>query len=245
MSETDIARVVLVLDACGESTLPPEVLGLARELGGSLAGLFVEDERLQRAAELPLTCEIGLWSGREQPLEADGLARRLAELATRREHLLAEAARRNRLNWSCARVSGSRAVAMLAARDTADLFYFASRSRQATQAPARPAVYAVFTGSPAARRGLAAAWRLASRQGLALVLLTLGELEREAELALDSLAARARVEQLDGDAEHLLAVLSGLRGSALVLPEDAIPASDAGFVDALLVQLRCPLLLAC
>lgn len=245
MTEAEIARVVLVLDACSQASAPPEVLHLARELGGSLAGLFIEDERLHRAAELPLTCEIGIWSGREQPLETGKLARQLAAEALRRERLLAEAAGHYRLMWSFERASGSPAAAMLAARGAADLFYLGKHSWQAQNAVARPAVYVVFTGSAASRRGLLAALRLADQRGLSLVLLLLGASESEAETALAALGGRGRLEQLDAANEHLLEVLSGLRGSALVLPEDAIPASDAGFFDTLLAKIAFPLLLAC
>lgn len=271
-AEARIARLLLVLDACpggvGAAARPlgdeapglPSAARLAHRLDAALGGLFVEDERLQRVAEWPPSVEIGLHSASERPLDGAALLRRLGDLAARSERQLAAAAASQRLPFSFQRARGSGPLAVIAAALAAsaqsDLLWLAGRRSPAAAARfagwAAP-VYLLFSATPAARRGLLAAWRLAQVEAVPLVLLLPLDgaadghgldLRPRAEAALAQIGARAQVECVDGGAEHLHIALGGLHGTALILPGDAPPGADVQALGALLDGVRCPLLLA-
>jgi hypothetical protein len=94
-------RIVLSLE-CGAAEAPAleAALALAAGLGGELAALFVEDERLLRLAALPFGTEIGRTTALLRTLEREQLEHAFQAEAGRLRRALASAAEPLALKWT-------------------------------------------------------------------------------------------------------------------------------------------------
>jgi nucleotide-binding universal stress UspA family protein len=98
-----IRRIVVAVDASPHSLAAIEDAALlARLLEAELMGVYVEDIRLLRAAELPRMVEVNLSSHAERPFTDRYAEGQLKAQAAKARRALEEAARRSRLRWSFA-----------------------------------------------------------------------------------------------------------------------------------------------
>jgi len=181
--EVKVRRVVVALDT---ASAPSEALeaaaGLARGLGAELVGLFVEDQRLLRFAELPFAQELGGATARAHPVNTADIERALKAHADRLRRLLSEAARSLDVPWTLAVARGQVVQAALEFAGIEDLLVMA-RARYLSVTVARPqagqqfpslrarTVAALFDGSPAAERALIVAHTLAQVAGCELAVI--------------------------------------------------------------------------
>jgi hypothetical protein len=167
-----IRRVVAALDV---AATPAEVLeaaaGLATALHAELVGLFVEDQRLLRVAELPFAQELSLTTARAQRLVVEDVERALRRQAERMRRVIGDLAQPLGLAWTLEVVRGDSLQAALAYAGADDLLVI-GRARYAPGALGRSAglaaqaartrpVAVLFDGSPQAARALGFAATLA------------------------------------------------------------------------------------
>jgi nucleotide-binding universal stress UspA family protein len=179
-----IRRIVIALDTA--SSVPPAIeaaAGLALGLNAELAGLFIEDERLLRFADLPFAREFGYASARTRPLAPALVEQALRAQAEQLRRLLAATAERLCLAWTLEVVRGEMPRSVLARAGASDLLVLGRseyswpgtvrRSDPAQRFPALAARAAavVFDGSAAARRALSIGSTLAEVTGSELTVL--------------------------------------------------------------------------
>lgn len=117
-----VRRILVALDASGlEPTHLETASLLARRLRATIRGLFVEDINLLRLAALPFSTQIDLQTGGRQPFETRDLERQMQSLAVIAQQRLAEAAKRQSIEWSFDTVRGAVAQEIAAAAENADL----------------------------------------------------------------------------------------------------------------------------
>ena len=101
------ARIWLALDAPGHNEAPLEAaVGLARELRGEVAAVFVENVDLIRLAGFPGAAETRLFGRDTVPLALDELEAALRAQALLLERMLGRVARQAGVNWSFQRTRG-------------------------------------------------------------------------------------------------------------------------------------------
>jgi len=122
IDDPKIRRVVAALDVAAK---PDEVLKAAVELAtalhAELVGLFVEDQRLLQAAELPFAQEFGLTTARARPFGRDDLERALRRRVERMRHMIGEMAQPLGLAWTLEVVRGESLSTALAFAGMDDL----------------------------------------------------------------------------------------------------------------------------
>lgn len=115
-------RIVVALDASPGSRAACEAaVELARSLEADLLGLFVEEERLLRLADLPFARQVGTTSGSVRPIGPDEIGSQLRALARRARESLARAAAPASVGWTFRVARGSIADQLAAAASGADL----------------------------------------------------------------------------------------------------------------------------
>jgi hypothetical protein len=196
MAKSGITRVVATLDAVSDNRRAIETASdLALRWHARLHGLFIEDEALLRAAELPFTRQVNLRAG-QQPLDAPTIESEFRALARHARQLLGDAAARHHLDWSFQIIrdhdavprgdAGDFIVVQADARPFAGHVRLPSRHRPAPieirhptlllrrpRRPRQPVVVAWIAGAPSERvvRSLAVAAEFASFGGSALTVL--------------------------------------------------------------------------
>ncbi len=167
MIEKPVRRLALV----GESArVNPDLLRLAAMFAqpsrvDELLGLFVEDVTLIRAAELPVTREIGVVSGRVRELDPGGVLALMQRQADILREQLAAIAAELQLPLSFRIARGRLLEQAMLLLPTVDLLFLCGR--QGGLMPARPAVArdgvvsALIEVDGDAERVIDAAWRLA------------------------------------------------------------------------------------
>jgi hypothetical protein len=181
--EVKIRRVVIALDT---ASAPGEALeaaaGLASGLGAELVGLFVEDQRLLRFAELPFAQELGAATARARPVSTADIERALKIHAERLRRLLSETARPLGVPWTLEVTRGHVVQAALAFAGLEDLLVI-GRARYLSVSIARPSpeqrfpslrartVVALFDGTSGAERALVVANTLAQVVGSELAVI--------------------------------------------------------------------------
>ncbi|MFO0902822.1 MAG: hypothetical protein U0939_07475 [Pirellulales bacterium] len=250
-------RVLAAVDESPDGLAALEAAAaLAAGLPGELAGLFVEDECLMRAAALPFTCELGIGTARSRPLEMADIQRRFAAVAKQLREQLERTAQRARLRWSFETVRG--AVVRQTMERAVDVDFvvlgrhgLAPRSLGASRSPApgrRPApLLVVFDGDAASQRSLAAAASLARERRTQLeVYLSPVEKQQTSELQfvavsrLEELHVRARVH-----ASPLLAPAALLDAARRTQPQLLFVGAtnrllDERLLESLVSDLHCP-----
>jgi nucleotide-binding universal stress UspA family protein len=174
-----IRRVVAALD--GAAT-PAQVLeaaaGLANALHAELVGLFVEDQRLLRVAELPFAQELSLATARMQPLVVGDVERALRRQAERMRRMIGDLARPLGLTWTLEVVRGDALQTAVSFAGADDLLVI-GRARYVpgefgraagTSARTRP-VAVLFDGTRQATRALGFAVTLARAFGCEIAVL--------------------------------------------------------------------------
>src|SRR5262245_63946763 len=199
--EPTIRRILVALDASPHSQAALEAASeLAVVLKAELVGIFVEDVNLLRLAGLPFAREVGYPSGTDRPLDGPSMERELRIQAEQARQTLAGVAGRRQLRWSFRVVRGQVTAELLTAAQEADLLALGRASwastrrvrlggtaREVAAQALRPVllsqqgraisqpVQLAYDGSPAARRGLAVAARIASMTGGQLTVMVIAD----------------------------------------------------------------------
>ena len=254
--EPSMRRILVAMDTLSDYLAVLESAAqLAAQLDGELTGLFVEDTDLLRAAGLPVSLEVMLWTARERnPTELE-MARALRALAARIRKELARAAEQARVRWSFKVVRGPRTQVVMEAGAGSDLMVLgpARCSRVPRYSSRRPskksgALCLLYTGTPAARRALAAAMKLADQnrvQVKVLLVRTHPDDVRSVESGLDEHLRDPRLEVrcLDlksGDNDRaLIELLAKLEPGALVVPADNRLTQDPILFQRLQTAVNC------
>jgi len=155
-STPDIARVVVAFDASGVSAPVLQLAaGLAVCLRSTLAGLYVEDERLMRVAALPFSREIDLISGTQRRVSPDSLRHGLQAQASRMRRELAALAEPLSLRWTLDIVQGELRSTSLALTTATDLLILGEAPWFPLPAPAQRGSAARWTPASLARHPVA------------------------------------------------------------------------------------------
>jgi len=181
IDEPKIRRVVAALDAAATPARVLEAaIGLASALHVELVGLFVEDERLRRVAELPFTQEFGLATGRARPLEVADVERALRRQAERMRRILGELAQPLGLAWTLEVARGESLKTAFAFAKSDDLLVV-GRARYVPAEFERPVaagagargrpVAVLYDETPQSRRALGFAATLAGSVGCEIAVL--------------------------------------------------------------------------
>jgi hypothetical protein len=255
IGEGAVGRVLLALNAAEHAEQAVNAaLAMAAGLHAELAGLFVEDVNLLRAAQLPFARETGVFTAVSRPLELVQIERALRHQAQTLERALAAAARRSQLSWSFSVVRGQLLAEALARE--ADLMLLAGASAPVRRSFNLPSarlgpVVAVFDASPNAYRTLAAAVSFAAQRQIGLLVAVLAadhaqfEIKRQqAQQWLERRGASARyLHATQFDVPRLLELVRAEAAAGLVLPQDSQVVRQDTFVP-LLAGLDCPLFVA-
>lgn len=173
-----VMRVVLAThDPFELDRVLSQALVLAGELRAEVAGLFVEEADLLRLAALPISREVGIASEAVRGIDMEATVRLLQRRADECRRLLAAEAARANLPWSFTVTQGRLVEVAHAAAAGADLVVVgpvrtAVQHAVGTRAPRRSdvSVAAVFDGTAAGGRALAAALHLTRRRPEAITL---------------------------------------------------------------------------
>lgn len=212
----ELRRILLALDAAGaDAETLDAVARMAAALEAELVGIFIEDQAMLAAADLPMTWSWPRSGAGRRPLDARLMERALRVTAARASEALASVAARRRVRWSFRVASGDVSETVFAEAAAGDLLALASRDRalrrrgvEALQQPAggeagcsllllrgvagtRRPIVALYDGSA---RVLDLALRLAEGFELPLRILAVGRsveaAEKQVESARDWLADR-------------------------------------------------------
>lgn len=211
-----IQRIMVALDASPRSLEVIETAArLAARLGSEIIGLFVEDIDLLRVADLPFTQEISLFSSGLRPMDRLELERQFRAQATWMRQALEQVAEREHLPWQFRVARGSVARELLTAGAEAELLILGKIGRSLVQRRRigstvrmlileRPGltlvlqegkefsspVVAIFDGSDASQKALAAAGSLVETKQANLLVIILADDEASARKLKDDVADR-------------------------------------------------------
>ncbi len=254
-----IRRILVAMDTLSDNLAALEsAAALAARLEAELEGLFVEDTDPLRAADLPVSLEVMLWTARERNPTETEMARALRALAARIRKDLERAAKRARVPWSFKVVRGPRIQVFMEAGAGSDLMFVgpARGSRVPRYSPQRPfrapgAVCVLYSGTGAAQRALTAAMQLADQHRVQVkVLLAGSDLEdiRSRQPWLDErlkdprLALRILDTGGGEDDQALIDLLGRLAPGALIIPADNRLTGDPLLFQRLQAAVNCPIM---
>lgn len=239
-------QILIALDARGDHLESLRLaIAWATQTQAELLGLFVEDEELLQAAELPYAWEVRLWSAQERRLDGQAMARSLRALASRVQSDLAREAKEAQLRWSFRILRGNPLEVVLAAREEASALVLGGRRRGRPPGVTASGLSLILTDSPAAQRALEAALAIARGAGLNLEWLTLGEgvggnrFQHWEQVGLAEIRNAGRLDRL----ADLPARVSRRQWAAVVMPADLVLDQDPERRLKLLTGLGCPLVL--
>jgi nucleotide-binding universal stress UspA family protein len=253
-------RVLVAVDASpwGLSALEAAIQ-LAAALRASLQGVFVEDANLFRLAQLPAVRQIELPHAGAQPLETMRLERTLRAQAETVRRLLAETARRVRVEWSFSVLRGHMVRTTLALAGQADLLVLGCRNpaprcaggldRPSRTGPSR-SLLVIYDGSLSSRRAFETAADLAptptdqivfclvaSREG------TIADVAARANDDLRRAATAAAVRLVPWEGVARLLRLAQQQATQLLLIGFQNPLLDEDTIATLVHELDCPVAL--
>lgn len=253
-------RIVLSLE-CGAPEAPAleAALALASGLGGELAALFVEDERLMRLAALPFGQEVGRTSALLRTLGREQLEHAFQAEAGRLRRALASAAGPLALKWTLDVTRGDVLAASLERLGPEDLLVLGGGA-PAQFAHSRPAagtarfsslakrpVAVLLTDTEDAWRALDAAFAIARRTAgeVAVLVEAPGEKEFQSrrERARKRLAgAAARILRLPAKEPRAVAEVVRSQGAATLVWPALAPRRRTALAE-MLEELACPVVL--
>jgi nucleotide-binding universal stress UspA family protein len=278
MNEIDttfrIRRILVALDSSPHSLAALEAaVDLAARMEAQLAGLFVEDVELLRMADAPFARELLYPAAKEAPMNRAAMEHKLRAQSEQARKALATAADRAQVQWTFRTVRGQVTSEVLAAAGDADLLAIGKkgwslRTRvkigstalelaiggstvlllSAHRAFANLPLLVYYDGSPAARRALLAAAKLAgSGKKRMTVLVTASResfpaIQKEAGARLEDQDVEIRYHRIDAsDESGLLDALREEGGGVLVLGARELLANLP--VEAFLRESEMPVLL--
>ena len=253
-----IRRILVAMDTLSDNMAVLEAAAvLAARLEAELTGLFVEDADLLRAADLPVSLEVMLWTARERNPTETEMARALRALAARVRKDLERAAKRARVPWSFRVVRGPRIQVFMEAGAGSDLMFVGPARgsrvpRYARQQPFRKpgAVCVLYSGSAAAQRALSTAMHLVDQDGVEVKVLLAGSEFDDIRSTQPWLVERLKdprlaVRRLDlggDDDSALIDLLGKMAPGALIIPADNRLMGDPLLFHRLQTAVNCPIM---
>jgi nucleotide-binding universal stress UspA family protein len=257
--EQRVHRVFVALDAASSAREALDAAaGLAAELDAELAGCFVEDVNVLRAAAFSFTREMGLSSGTSRPFTLEEVERALRAQAQSAQSALAQVAGELQLRWSFTTLRGPGLAPVLRLADEVTLAVMPARSglpdglAPMSRRPHRqtrrtePPVAVIYDGSEEALSAVRVAARVArSRAAPLLVILCASEeadfdaLRQRLDAACPADVAAARYVS-PSDASPTCIAADARHASAAFLVLGNRPGSTDDVME-LLSRLDCPL----
>jgi len=191
-----LRRILVALDASPQSRAALDAaVRLAGVFEAAVDGLFVEDEELLRASQLPFTAEVRAYTAPPRRLNDDRMQRQLRHQAEHAERVLRRAAEQGDVPYDFHTVEGDVTQELLRAADEVDLLVLGKTSTESSRrrlgstsrtlladasspvlvlrrpVPPQKPLLLYYDGSAPAETALDLAVRLARRDGVALDLL--------------------------------------------------------------------------
>lgn len=265
-----LRRIIVAMDASNHSFSALEAgVVLAENLDVELLGIYVEDTNLLNLAGLPSARELLLSSATELAIDSRSMERSLRLHASRAEEALREATLHRQVRSQFQVVRGHIADTLVASTLDEDLLILshgrphpgnvairvarrASRSVMLVRhgVPCRSPVMLVYDGSHSALKALQVAARLASGNGLELLILVPArdsrashQLQQEASEHLPSANLMITYSVIPNpELDTLMSVVHEQGGGLLVLYGDEVFMNEQQ-LETFLNQLDCPVLL--
>jgi len=245
-----IRRIVLALDAMNcEAALIEAAALIAAKLEAELDALFVEDSDVYAVADLPITHEISLGSARERAITGPHVEQALRCLSREAEQRFSAVTRRSRVKGRFEVTRARRGEALSDASARVELLLMQPRQRTIVrvriQETRPPRVFVLCGATPASRRALELAARLAHQDHHVLEVIAGGELDAAqlAEIEKSGLRVNLHPHPAGTDSLELLREVENRLGNLLLIAGDLTPAKDRRAVLEELSHLRCQVLL--
>ncbi|KAA3625982.1 MAG: hypothetical protein DWQ08_08485 [Proteobacteria bacterium] len=246
-------RYLLVpVDALGvdRSTLAA-LVAIAERLDQQLLGLFLEDDSLQQAAELPFIREVLASGAGERDIAPDALRRQTRRVAHRVRTALAELAadRRITFRFEVVAAGGSRTMSAMT-RAGHDIYLpprlpAAGRAGHLAEETCYRRVRLLYQSGPDSARAVEILHRIARNgQTREVFVVTETELPLAVVSSLRAMGLRVHIEMLrDNLAQYLHGVLARPACDLLLIPRSLFGAAPESAIDAALNRVTRPVLL--
>lgn len=245
-----IRRIMLALDAMNcEAALMEAAALIAAKLEAELDALFVEDADVYAVADLPITHEISLGSGRERAITGSHVEQALRCLSREAEQRFSAVTRRSRINGEFQVTRARRGEALSDASARVELLLMQPRERTIVrvriQETRPPRVFVLCGATPASARALELAARLAQQDHHVLEVIAAGEPDAAqlAEIGKSGLRVNLHPHPVNTDSLEMLREVENRLGNMVLIAGDLTPAKDRRAVLEELSHLRCQVLL--
>ena len=269
----EFRRILVALDASPASLAALDLAAdLAERYQAELLGIYVEDINLLRSAQIPITREIGHYSGTSHDIDSQRIERELKAQARHVENLMADIAQKANLRWSFRKARGVIHGELLDAAQGTDLIILGktgwSGKRQlgstarnvAVQSriqslillrkvrPGTPIMVA-YDGSAASQKALIAA-QLISSKNIPLIILLVADNPEQAQVLENEVKVRSGLSDLQVEFRHApdfqgdrISQLAMISGCDVVVMPVESQSFDADSLVALLNEADCGVLL--
>ena len=257
----DFRRILVALDASrGSLAALEEAASMASRLEAELRGLFIEDIDLLNLAALPFSREAPTLARVGRMLDTETVERELRCRAGQARRAIEQVAQSHHLRWSFRVARGRVETEISAAAQEVDLIAvgkgmrpmtlgvkWGQTARALTTSTARPILFAAaeaatpntpiatwYDGTETSQHALAAAVRLARRDGRKLIVFLastsavgLAQLELSASKALPSIASPVSFRQVSpSNADELIRALRAERAGLFVIGAGSVDDKD-------------------
>ncbi len=243
-------RIMLALDALNcEVALMEAAALIAAKLEAELDALFVEDADVYAVADLPITQEISLGSARARAITGSHVEQALRCLSREAEERFSAVTRRSRVKGQFHVTRARRGEALNEASARVELLMMQPRERTIVrvriQETRAPQVFVLCGATPASRRALELAARLAQQDHHVLEVIVAGEPDAAqlAEIEKSGLRVNLHPHAPGTDSLDMLREVENRLGNMLLIAGDLTPAKDRRAVLEELSHLRCQVLL--
>jgi hypothetical protein len=250
VQRASMRRIMLALDAMNcEIALIEAAALIAAKLGADLDALFVEDADVYAVADLPITQEISLGSARAREISGRHVEEALRSLSREAEQRFSSVVRRSRIKGKFQVTRARRGEAICEASARVELLLLQPRERTIMrvriQETRSPRVFAVCGVTPASRRALELAARLARLDHHVLEVIAAGEPDAAllADIERQGLRLNLHLHPAGAGTEEMLREVENRPGNTLLVAGDLAPAKERRHMLEELSHLRCQVLL--
>ncbi len=229
---------------------------LARKLKAQLQGLFIEDENLLRAADLPLSREVSLCSAQERHITSEGMHRIFRANARHQQKELERIATEKKIDFSFEIIRGDTANWIKENINKSEILFIGGHDvkpksfrslkycREVT-----PPLIALFDGSIASERALKIAVQIAKKSNKSLlIMLLVDDLLTEEHLnnQINTILQKYFDMAITVEAilkNHVTSRLRRQQINMLISPSVIEWSQDAEYFGKLIKQIHCPMVI--
>jgi len=231
-------------------------VSLARQMHVGLQGMFIEEENLLRAADLPISREVSLRSAHEREISGETMQRSLRSYALNKKNALEKLAQKESIESSFQVIRGERMHWILGSNKRTDILFIDAKNDthktyqnlQYCRIDAAP-LKLLYNGSIASQRALKIAFKLAQISKKPLLILNMGdaintesELSEKIQLLLNSYPDIAvNVESINN--EQVSVLLRKLHAFMFIYPRDIEWSDKDKYLENILRSDQCPIVL--